>query len=80
MIIRVFKRLFTAKLRTQMCWNGTKQGKIEFKYFEGILDVLKEAVGCTEYELETECKLRFNQAQKDYDREKEMKRNARLNG
>ncbi len=74
MIIRVFKRLFSAKLKTKMCWNGSKQGKIVFKNLEGILDVLKLAVGCTEAELEQECKLRFNQAQKDYDREKEKTR------
>lgn len=59
-----------------MCWNGTKRNKAAFKNYEGILDVLRQAIGCTEDELERECKLRFNQAQKDYDREKEKKRMA----
>lgn len=74
-VIRIFKRLFSAKLRSQMCWNGTSQ-KEAFCTFTGVLEVLLLAVTynfshCTEDDIEEECKLRFKQAKKDHQREKE---------
>lgn len=71
--------MFTAKLKTKFCWTGSTKGKgkIAFQNFEEIIGVLRIAVSahidCTIADIEEECKLRFKQAQKDYDREKEKK-------
>lgn len=78
-VTRIFQRLFSAKLKSNICWKGTPgpKGKLAFKAFEGILDVLRQGVGCTEDEIETESKLRFKQANSDYRRV--IERAARLN-
>lgn len=61
-----------------MCWKGTTE-KEEFRKFSGLRDVLRRAVKarirkCTLADIDRECKFRFNQAKKDYDREKSKNR------
>lgn len=61
-----------------MCWKGTPK-KVEFRQFTGLRDVLRRAVKTRKRkvalaDIDRECKLRFNQAQKDYDREKAKNR------
>lgn len=78
-VIRIFKRVFSTKLKSKICWKGTPgpKGKLAFEGFSGILDVLRQGIGCTEAEVETECKLRLKQANTDYRREKQKA--SRLN-
>ncbi len=77
-VINIFDGMFTKKLRTKMCWKGTPE-KEEFRQFTGLRHVLRRAVKIRVRkvglaDIDSECKLRFNQAQKDYDREKAKKR------
>lgn len=80
-VINIFNKLFTAKLKTKYCWRGSSKGKgkAAFKELTKIIDVIWRAVQvhcvCTEAKVKKEIKLRLNQAQKDYDREME-KRNV----
>lgn len=76
-VINIFNGMFTKKLKTKMCWVGTET-KAAFKKFTGIRSVLRRAVKarirkCTLDDIDTEIKLRLNQAQKDYDRGKAQK-------
>lgn len=75
-VINIFKKLFSSKLKTKYCWKGSLKGKgkAPFKSLLGIRDVIWSAVrlhfdNCTEARITKEIKLRLNQAQKDYDRE-----------
>lgn len=57
-----------------MCWKGSPPKKAAFKPFLGLRNVFRRAVKtrirkCTLADIDAEIKLRFNQAQKDYDRE-----------
>lgn len=72
--------MFTAKLKTKFTWTGaSKTGPKEaFQNFEGIISAIQIAVSahydCTIADIESECKLRLKQAQKDYDRQKLKKK------
>ncbi len=72
--------MFTAKLKAKFCWTGSTKGKGKdaFQKFDGIISAMQIATSahfdCTIKDIEEECKLRFKQAQKDYDREKLKKR------
>lgn len=75
-VIKIFKKLFTTKLKTKYCWVGSSKGdgKIAFKNFANIIEILWMAVkvhfeNCTEATMIQEIKNRFNQADKDYERE-----------
>lgn len=77
-VINIFKKLFTTKLKTKYCWTGSSKGngKTAFKTLTNIIDVIWSAVkvhfdNCTEAMVIKEIKLRLNQAQKDYEREME---------
>lgn len=76
MVINIFKKMFSLKLKTKYCWTGSKRGrgKSAFRRLTGIRDAIWYAVqvhfpDCTESRINKEIKLRLNQAQKDYDRE-----------
>lgn len=76
LVINIFKRLFSSKLKTKYCWKGSVlgNGKLAFEALLGIRDAIWCAVkvhfeDCTESTINKEIKLRLNQAQKDYDRE-----------
>lgn len=76
LVINIFKKLFSSKLKTKYCWIGTTKGKEKaaFKRLIGIREAIWSAVkinfkDCTEAMINKEIKLRLNQAQKDYDRE-----------
>lgn len=65
--------LFLSKLKTKICWKGSTT-KYAFENFTNILDALRQAVAfrhkkCSADDIATECKLRFKQAEKDYNRE-----------
>lgn len=72
-VINIFGELFSAELKTKMCWSGSTAGKIPFAQFKGIRNVIRLAVKrsfkCTQHLIDCECKLRFKQADKDYERE-----------
>lgn len=75
-VINIFKVLFSLKLKTKICWKGSshKDGRDAFENFENIQDAIRQAVKfrhkkCTADDIATECKLRFKQAKKDYNRE-----------
>lgn len=78
LVINIFRKLFSSKLKTKYCWKGSKKGKVKvaFNRLMGLREVLWSAVkvhfeDCTEATIDKEIKLRLNQAQKDYDREME---------
>lgn len=79
-VINIFKKMFTTKLKTKFCWTGSSKGKRKgaFQKFEGIISAIQTAASvhfdCTITEIEEEIKLRLKQAQKDYQREKVKKR------
>lgn len=85
-VINIFKKVFTAKLKAKFCWTGSTKGKGKhaFQKFDGIISAVQIAVSahfdCTIADIEEECKLRFKQAPKDYNREKikKQKQNQRL--
>lgn len=77
-VINIFKKIFSNKLKTKYCWRGSSKGKgkAAFKNFTNIIEVIWSAVKvhvetCTEAMVKKQIKLRLNQAQKDYDREME---------
>lgn len=81
LVINIFKKLFSTKLKTKYCWKGTTRGKHAFKRLTGIREAIWSAVkihfnDCTESTVNKEIKLRLNQAQKDYDRELLKERNS----
>lgn len=80
MMINIFNKLFSPKLKTKYCWRGSTKGKgkAPFKKLKNIIEVLWLAVkvhfeACTEAIIIKEIKLRLNQALKDYDREMEKR-------
>lgn len=76
-VINIFNILFSSKLKTKLCWRGSKKGNGKAA-FGGLLNIqmaIRQAVKyrhkkCCAEDIKKECKLRFKQAQKDYDREK----------
>lgn len=81
-VINIFQKMFSSKLKTKYCWRGSSKGKgkVAFKKFVNIIDVIWSAVKvhvetCTEAMVKKQIKLRLNQAQKDYNREMEKQRN-----
>lgn len=74
-VINIFKKMFTTKLKVKFCWTGSTkgEGKDAFQKFDGIISAMQIATSahfdCTITDIEAECKLRLKQAQKGYDRE-----------